>query len=302
MTEYDRTKRRDLIMRRRAQRVLRDGRLVSEIAPPHAHGRAVGYQTWSCRCEACSDWSTRRDRQHAEIWVFNQQIIDRLAAQRRAPSAPCVEKPTRQPQLEPAEVHRPVETPKPVVKPKIVPPKPVEPPRPPIAVDEIKIGTTEWTFDPTMVPPLIPAVRERVKTVGQIEAITRAYHQPDWSSPGGPEDREKRVYGNTQIVVATDGNVIWWSEREVAKGESELLTAAPKGLPKAKGGGVGTRVPTTAKELEKMLKQAGCEIEPTGSGHIRVSRDGKTIIMPSTASDWRSLANVIGQARRKGLM
>lgn len=296
-----RLRRRQEVELRRSQRVLRNGRLVSDIAPEHVHGRASGYNNWCCRCERCTEWSVERDRRHSENWTFNQQIIDRLASQRRSPSAPCVEAPAPA-RLEPTveKVEKPV-----APAPKVIqkqPPKPVEPLRQYVPIDEITVGSTDWKFEPSLVPSLIPAVRERVKTVEDIEKITRAYHLPDWSSPGGPEGRERRVYDTTQIIVATDGNVIWWGEREVATGNSELITATPKSLPKAKGGGIGTRTPTSTEDLMAVLKKAGCEVEHTGSGHIRVSRGGKSIIMPSTASDWRSLANTIGQARRAGLM
>lgn len=153
-------------------------------------------------------------------------------------------------------------------------------------------------------PPVTPGVRDHIKDFATLEAITKAYFEPQIVSPAVEPGRERRTYEDMEIIVAQNGTqpVIWFKAREVATGPSELLAEKPKSTPKAKGGRGGSQAPTDIKALLKALEASGCKIEKTGSGHIKVTRDGKTITLPSTASDWRSLKNSVAQARKDGLL
>ncbi len=154
-------------------------------------------------------------------------------------------------------------------------------------------------------PPLTPGVAGHIKTFDIYEAITKAYYEPQIVSPAVEPGRERRTYEDMEIIVAQGGTypVIWFKRREeVGTGPSQLLAEKPKATPKAKGGRGGSQGPADLKDLLKALETSGCKIEKTGSGHIRVTKDGKSIILPSTASDWRSLKNSLAQVRRDGML
>jgi len=52
------------------------------------------------------------------------------------------------------------------------------------------------------------------------------------------------------------------------------------------------------KRLRDSLAEAGCAVENGGGGHIKISRNGHTMTMPSTPSDHRSVLNAYAEARR----
>ncbi|GAA1491576.1 hypothetical protein [Brachybacterium sacelli] len=58
-------------------------------------------------------------------------------------------------------------------------------------------------------------------------------------------------------------------------------------------GGIGTRYPTTLRELTTLLAARGATVERTGGGHIDVTYQGRRSSLPSTPSDHRSLRNAI---------
>lgn len=51
------------------------------------------------------------------------------------------------------------------------------------------------------------------------------------------------------------------------------------------------------------LRRAGCTLERTGSGHIRVTKDGAMVtVIPATSSDHRAIKNARALLRRKGVL
>jgi hypothetical protein len=61
----NRKDRADRKARRRAQRILVDGRWVAPL-PPHYHGKLGTYQEWSCRCIRCTEAATAAHRAYQE--------------------------------------------------------------------------------------------------------------------------------------------------------------------------------------------------------------------------------------------
>lgn len=271
----------DPVARRRNLRhrhVDADGHVVSTIIPSHLHGRPSGYILYGCLCPSCKGWARNYKAELAERRAFNQRIIDQIMCA----SGQEVQK-TDHPQLS------------------VVADTPVEPaPEPERAVVPLP------RQQPVKITPfpLTSGVRERISDVATVEAISRAYHRPEWVAVL-EDDRERRVHGNMEIIVGTNANkpVLFFREREeVGTGDAELLKPAKKAVPKAKGGRGGSQGPSDYSGLIERLKAAGCTVERTGSGHIKVGRNGRSVTLPATASDWRALKNSIAQARREGLL
>lgn len=56
------------------------------------------------------------------------------------------------------------------------------------------------------------------------------------------------------------------------------------------------------KRFLKEVEAAGCEIETTNGGHVRIKTPTEGLVFaPSTPSDYRSLANIRSVLRRKGV-
>lgn len=153
------------------------------------------------------------------------------------------------------------------------------------------------------VPPVIPAVREMIKTVATLDSIGKAYFEPDWVAPLD-NGRERRAAGAMEVIVDPKPKpvIIAFHEREVAEGKPELVVEKTGGIAKAKGGGGGSQGPKTWDQLKGALDAMGATFEKTGTGHIKVSKNGKSIILPSTSSDWRAIRNSLADARRRGLL
>lgn len=276
-----------LRQRRFAERVMVDGRWVHPTAPAHVHGKSMGYMSYGCRCSPCSAWNWRAKQVSIERQIHNMQLLMQMktpADERIKIADPGLEK-LLDVSAKPTITYLDAE------------------PRPPRQKPERRIKP-KIDLDP---PPLIPAVRERIGTVSMLEKITKAYYEPDWRAPvdrlhSNDQDRERRTFQDVEIVVGESGHVIWFTEREVATGTPEIVTASQKALPKVRGTGGGSRGPRDQDALIAALKASGCDVTKTGSGHIRVTKDGKSLILPSTASDWRSLQNSLAQARRQGLL
>jgi hypothetical protein len=62
------------------------------------------------------------------------------------------------------------------------------------------------------------------------------------------------------------------------------------------------KIPPDYRPLAKRARKAGWTITGTRNGHLAwTSPTGRTVFSPSTPSDRRSLANVVGKLRRAGL-
>jgi hypothetical protein len=263
----------------------------------------MGRVQYGCCCKPCRDWGYQSQVRSRETREFNSRIIEALRAK------PCPEAPVLVP--EPTKVVLPPEAP--VDEEALTrtlsairtPSKPKTNGRKTnghkVANEPALIKPVEDEVKP---PPTTKGVRDYIKDVATFEAITKAYYEPQIVSPAAEPGRERRIYEDMEIIVAQGGSypVIWFKRREVATGPSQLLAEKPKAPPKAKGGRGGSQAPTDIRALLKALEASGCKIEKTGSGHIKVTRDGKTITLPSTASDWRSLKNSVAQARKDGLL
>lgn len=251
-----------------------DGNLVSTIIPEHLHGRPTGYILYGCCCLICKGWKRSYKAELAERQAHNRRIIERIfceqglkVQQAEEPQLTVVED---APQPQPDRVVVPIRR----EAPKITP------------------------F------PLTPGVRGRITDVATVEAISRAYHRPEWVAVL-EDDRERRVHGRMEIIVGTNANkpVLFFKEREeVGTGDAEILQETKKAVPRAKGGRGGSQGPSDYRGLIDRLKATGCTVEWTGGGHLKVAKNGRSVTLPATASDWRSLKNSIAQAKREGLL
>lgn len=298
---------------RYAQRVRGDnGRLISTICPEATHGKSTGYMTYGCHCDACNAWydayrAVQVQRKIHNRFVLTMGLQPHINRCPQAPETPPIGSLPTEDEIEHVELVTLPEGPE-----FFEDDEPVE--KIQTAFDS---GAQQVTRAPIEIkgpdtpkaPPVIPSVRERITSVATLEKISKAYFTPQWVAPATghdtPDLRERRVFEDMEIIVGdTDnlnGPVLWFKERDLA--DVEPVVAQPqKALPKAKGGRGGSTKPTTFKDLMAKLKSAGCEITTTGGGHVKVTRDGQSLIMPSTASDYRALANTLANARKAGLL
>lgn len=263
---------------RYANRIVREGHLYSEIAPERTHGHSTGYMSYGCRCAVCREWNRNQRREYYLRFAYNAQIIKALCAARSAEPA--------------TEQRRPPERRHPRT------PEPVPPPQ---RIDELLPAQVSPP------PPVTRAVREQITSIAMLELITKAYNEPDWVAPADRKTsegkpRERRSYQGVEIIVGEHGDVIAFHERDVAEGPPEILQPVKRAMPKAKGTGGGSRGPSTQEALLAELRKAGCDVSQTGSGHIRVTKGEGSLVLPSSASDWRSLKNAVADARKLGLL
>lgn len=73
--------------------------------------------------------------------------------------------------------------------------------------------------------------------------------------------------------------------------------SAPGGVPRGKGGS-GRRYPNDALGLRKLLRTEGFDLELDGSGHYEVQRDGISMHISATPSDYRTIINDIKKLER----
>lgn len=113
------------------------------------------------------------------------------------------------------------------------------------------------------------------------------------------EDGRMRCYGNgLRVVVVPQGNVL----RIIHVCHmAELPRRDRQGLPKARGGGGGSSLPATWRELDERLAACGLERRVLDGGHVGFYADGSLILtVPRSASDHRALRNCALQAIRLG--
>lgn len=307
-----------------------NGQLISKIIPSHLHGRPTGYILYGCHCDTCNDWARGYRKELFDSRVHNQMIINKIMEATRSPQLPERKRrrlhsaPEPRIGLESLESLEPLE------------PEPVEPmsavaymqtaaPAPVNFAervaeiqadldeklgeannalrDALKVAPQREALTP---PPVIPAVRERITTVDALRSISNAYYSPEWTAPL-EMGRERRVFGTMEVIVDPNGNspVIAFREREVAEGRPELLVEKKptKKVNNKTSKGEGNRVKITdAKSLLAALKAAGCTVKHTGSGHLKVGKDGRYVTIPATASDHRAIPNALSDARKQGLL
>lgn len=297
---------------RYAERVLQDdGTLIHPSVPRHGHSTA--YMAYGCRCAECKEWNKLRNRQTREAREHNVRILRALTS---STQCSCGRSSIPEASMEPVAVET------------------VEAATPSVIPSDERRGsddtftavidrvTERWSGALDLMsrwpvpegdernlvpPPMIAKVREQVTTEKTLRAVNKAYFDPDWKGPAGfgPEGhRERRVSGTTEVIVGSGPNnpIIALHERDVATGAPETLNDDHLSIPKAKGGRGGSTAPTTTNDLVSALKAAGCEVEVNGSGHLKVTKDGVALTVPSTPSDWRSLRNTIALARNRGLL
>lgn len=162
-----------------------------------------------------------------------------------------------------------------------------------VVTEPVEAPPLDWP-----VPQMLRAVRERITTLETLGLVVAAYHEPHWRlvMDGG---REKRAYKSIEIVVADEhGPILAVYDRKTEPDEVVQKETA-NGVRRAKGGRGGSKAPTTLKELKSRLPSLRCSWETTRNGHVRVVTPGnQSVIMPSTASDWRSIRNSWAQLQR----
>lgn len=82
--------------------------------------------------------------------------------------------------------------------------------------------------------------------------------------------------------------------------QAQQVQHKTKGVPRAKGGGPGRRMPSSTSELLAMAKEHGLSASMQGSGHWLLVLEGEThgVTVPATASDRRSYQNSISEIKR----
>lgn len=270
-----------------SQRVDVGGWLQHPDTPPHVHGRYVGYTWWGCRCPECRLFNSIRSRDTRLRMKWNRMVIHSLF------------------QLTPRAVPLPLpEMPEALKEELLFPPEPVlpEPVTDPIPVREpAPVREPEKqpeTLDGIPIPDIIPALHDQM-TIPLLRRISDAYFTPQWTTELA-SGVKKRVHGDIEVLVGTGPGMPVISFRE--RPQKEPSEYKPQGIPKAKGGRGGRSAPTSIKDLLKALKARGCTVSTTGSGHYQVKKNGKTITIPSTVSDARSVKNAVAQLRRDGVM
>lgn len=313
-----------------------DGFLVSKLCPDDKHGTSSGYVIWMCHCPACRKWAATARSETIKRKAANDDVLgtlwaDKLREQIRNDviselnlCAKCAGTEEQTSQTSKPEPKKPATARKPLQLPRVKSPIPADvfeaptaPPAPSPEAPKPTNGTHTNGADDLLaqlkigskvrengkVPPVTATVRNEIRTVATLDLIGKAYFDPDWVAPLA-NGRERRAAGTMEVIVDPNGEkpVIAFHEREVAEGKPELVVEKTGGIAKAKGGGGGSQGPKTWDQLKGALDAMGATFEKTGTGHIKVSKNGRTIILPSTSSDWRAIRNSLSDARKKGLL
>lgn len=281
-----------------------NGKWFSTMCPPQTHGRRSGYDYWGCRCDTCVvgnlDYQQlTRARKWHNFQILQALIADRLnilpeVVEATAPAVDVLEPPKLvKVELEP--VVAPVK--KPAKRRRVATPEP-----------EIVPGRLP---DGQLLPPIIDRARDDIRDVAHLQDVAKAYWKPEVVRPGNPDEktgaeRELRVYGEVEIVVAhdegEDAKIIAIFGHQRGVGEPTILTAKkPKG-PRVAGRGRGRTGPVDQKGLLAELEKQGVKLRKTGSGHIVAERDGATYTLGSTPSDYRSVKNTVAGMKKAGVL
>lgn len=160
---------------------------------------------------------------------------------------------------------------------------------------------------PSAFPAMSGAARRHVTTDERRELVLRAYHDPEVRHPDpyGRDHVEGRLAGPCRLVVDTESGVVCTAYflAEQDRDARSLLGDQPRSLPRARGGGAGSRGPSDYRDFVAMLREEGCVITVArGSKHNVVHLpDGRKVQISSTPSDYRTLPNEVARLRRLGL-
>lgn len=262
----------DLIKGRYERRVVgANGHPYSEETPRHGH--STSYVAFGCRCAECQAWQANYHVERINRMIHNMRIIAKL---------PCPEAPA------------------PVPEPVSVPPSTLTEERIEELVEEAERGydlQVGVKVNADRLPPMTNAVRGYIRTVEMLHKVAKAYFEPDFTA--NSEGRERRFGQGLELIVSDEGRIVWVHTR--AEVPDAVVAYKPKGLPKAKGGR-GGRAAVTKDSLIEQLTAAGCTVAHTGSGHLRISKGERSIILPATTSDRRAMLNALSDARKQKLL
>jgi len=144
------------------------------------------------------------------------------------------------------------------------------------------------------------AIRKKIPP----EVIAHVYTDPEYTyTDPVHEQNERRVKGDWCLVIDPDGVILSILPAESAQIPIEEVTDIS--IPKAKGGRGGNLYPTSFGELIEILTERGYPVEDSGSGHKSVyDKDDHSrlvYVLPSSASDYRSLRNGIAGLKKAGV-
>jgi hypothetical protein len=136
------------------------------------------------------------------------------------------------------------------------------------------------------------------------EVIAHVYTEPEYTyTDPVHEHNERRVRGDWCLVVDPDGVIL--SILPADQAQLPIEEVKDISLPRARGGKGGNLYPTSYSELVTILIERGYHIEDSGSGHKNIyDRDDHSrlvYVLPSSASDYRSLRNGIAGLKRAGI-
>jgi hypothetical protein len=136
------------------------------------------------------------------------------------------------------------------------------------------------------------------------EVIAHVYTKPEYTyTDPVHEENERRVRDDWCLVVDPEGVILSIIPAESAQLPIEEVKDIK--LPKAKGGKGGNLYPTSFGELIALLKERGYRVEDSGSGHKNIydcdDHSRLVYVLPSSASDYRSLRNGIAGLKKSGV-
>lgn len=155
--------------------------------------------------------------------------------------------------------------------------------------------------DGLAIPPMTPSVMDRIRDVEHLTAVARAYTDPTITMPA-EAGCTRHLRGEIQLIVSQTGTIFALLTNDHGDEEPATPRATPRGLPKAKGGKGGSRMPGSLRELLASLREADYPVERTKGGHWRVETPQGPYIMSSTPSEFRSLRNCVSELRRRGVV
>lgn len=290
--------------RKRAERVRgENGRWYAPSCPPEKHGTLTGATYWMCQCDPCTGAIRTRQQERQVEREHNDRIIAQLAAEHAstllAQGPPTPERGESATDTETGREQRGDDERPDVVdsQENVADASDVE------VLVELPVADSPSPgsrIDGLSVPDMTPGARSYVRDVEHLRQVVHAYHEPEITA-SMPDDRERRIGHGVVLTIVDFALVVNVSDQERASGPSELLRDRRPARRYGKRGPSGTRNPTTWTELKERLVELGCRVEQ-GKTHVKVHLpDGRVTTLPSSASDWRALANQVSTLRSLGL-